>query len=208
MASVPVMVDFKGKQVVVIGGGKIAARRIRILQKAGARITVVSPSLDPELQSLAAQGKIRWKQKRFEPDDVNKAEVVIAATNDRDVNKWAVAHAPVATLINDAGNAENGDLMFPALLQKGRLSISVSTDGASPKLASRIITELSNQYDDAYGRYVDFLYECRQLLKQPAFTVDEKKEWLEKLLAEEYRTPEKQSEVLAFLKIRTGKPAR
>ncbi|MGG3964664.1 MULTISPECIES: NAD(P)-binding protein [Heyndrickxia] len=198
MVWVPVMVDLDGKQAVVIGGGKVAARRFRLLQEAGVCVTVVSPHLNDELQAMAQQRAFIWKQKTFEPEDIRQADVVVAATNDPETNSRIVAHAPAKALVNDAGHAGNGNLAFPAFFQKGRLSISVSTAGASPKLASKIANELSEHYDTTYAQYVDFLYECRQLLKQPQFSASEKSEWLEKLLGESYRQPEKQQEILSF----------
>ncbi|MGG3435234.1 NAD(P)-binding protein [Heyndrickxia coagulans] len=208
MAWVPVMVNLDGKQAVVIGGGKVAARRFRLLQEAGACVTVVSPHLNDELQVLAQQHAFIWKQKTFETEDIRGADVVVAATNDPETNSRIVAHAPAQALVNDAGHAGSGNLAFPAFFQKGRLSISVSTAGASPKLASRIVNELSGHYDTNYAQYVDFLYECRQLLKQPQFSASEKSEWLEKLLGEAYRKPEKQQEALSFFRSRMQGTAR
>ena len=72
---------------------------------------------------------------------------------------------------------KEGNITFPNQLRRGKLTISVSTDGASPKLAKQIIQNLAQTYDESYEDYIDFLYESRQLIKEKALTSSEKQSY-------------------------------
>ena len=84
------------------------------------------------------------------------ADLIIAATNDTNVNQSILQAKPDKALINMAGQALAGDVLLPSILRRGKLTISVSTQGASPKLASQILAELQQHFNSAYGDYVDF----------------------------------------------------
>lgn len=199
MSHYPFMLDLCNKKAVVIGGGPVALRKIRSLLKAKARIVVVSPEAVDGIQELADEGRLHWRRKRFEAEDVTDASVVFAATNDRKVNEAAAGAASAHQWVNVADRPELGNLHMPSVLKRGRLTIAVSTGGASPKLARRICNEISETYDDSYGGYVEFLSKCREIIKPANLSSQQKESLLIQLLEPKYRDEAHQKEMLLYL---------
>ncbi|WP_345242681.1 NAD(P)-binding protein [Pontibacillus salipaludis] len=191
MSQLPLMVEMTGLCAVVIGGGKVAWKRAKALVENGAMVTIVSPHLTDSLQELVSLGKIKWLDKRFEASDAREAFLLIVATDDEEVNERVLQEAAHIPLINDATNAERGNITFPGLFRRGKLTISVSTDGASPRLTSSILSKIREHYDD-YGPYVDFLYECRQQIKHSSMDEGEKRRLLHEIVEERYKDEEEQ----------------
>jgi precorrin-2 dehydrogenase / sirohydrochlorin ferrochelatase len=200
MSFIPIMMDFQNKEVVIVGGGEVAKKRLQLLANTGAHITVVSPDLLPELQALRERKVFTWKNKEFQAEDVSNAKVVIIATNNPAVNQYVRESAPKTAFVNHTENAERGNFIFPASLQRGKLTVSISTGGASPYLASNIKNQFESMFDDQYGIFVDFLYECRGLLKKSSLSHEERTAFLKEILKDEYRSTEKQKEILTQLK--------
>ncbi|WP_449536298.1 NAD(P)-binding protein [Ferdinandcohnia sp. Marseille-Q9671] len=200
MELTPLMVQLAGKNVVIVGGGRIAERRIQKLLGSGANLHVISPTLTDGLRSLCGKGLFIWQNKHFEPEDSKEAFLVIVATNDSMVNKTVVQSCASNTLVNMASEASEGNVQFPAHFKQGRLSISIATNGASPLLSGKIKRQLQIMYDKNYGEYVDFLYECRQLIKHSMFDEYEQKCILKDLLSDDYQNKMKQELALNLLK--------
>ncbi|OJF17223.1 MAG: hypothetical protein A6D91_04170 [Bacillaceae bacterium G1] len=158
----PVVLHIAGMPVTVVGGGRVAARKVEKLLAADARVTVISPQLHPKLAVWAEQGQIIWRPKRFAPEDILDARLVIAATDDPDVNRAVYEARQPHQWVNVVDRPDWCDFTVPATLRRGRLAISVSTGGASPELAKRITDELAERYDNVYADYVEFLARCRQ----------------------------------------------
>ncbi|MFC7062560.1 NAD(P)-binding protein [Halobacillus seohaensis] len=199
MTSIPLMIDLKNKKTVVIGGGTLAERRIRTLLEGEASIHVISPEIRSTLYSFFKQGLLQWSEKKFVPGDLKDAALIIVATNDSEINQSVVQHAPAHAWINAVERASDGDVHFPSYFKRGRLSISVSTGGASPTLASKIKKQLEEQYDDSYEAYLDFLFEARTLLKESSLSHEKKKTLLKQLVIEDFMDTEKQKEMLDWL---------
>ncbi|WP_085993111.1 NAD(P)-binding protein [Oceanobacillus senegalensis] len=200
MVLTPLMINLADKQVVIIGGGSVAERRVLSLKESGAVITLVSPEITDRLHSLRKRGLLRWKQKHFQSKDIHQAFLVIAATNDPEVNQSIKNNVPQETLLNIVDDGEKGDTEFPGTFRQGRLTISVSTGGASPILTSKIRKNLESMYGHSYGNYVDFLYVCRKLIKQSTLEKSEKKALLNDLLSKDFLNIEKQRDTLEFLR--------
>ncbi|MFA7746086.1 NAD(P)-binding protein [Salinicoccus roseus] len=200
MSFVPLMIDVTDRQIVIVGGGKIAERRVYALIDKGAVLKIISPTLSDSLLSLWNEGRIAWEKRPFEEDDINHASLIIAATNDRKVNDSIKTIAPKDSLLNMTGEARQGNVIFPSTMNRGRLTISVSTGGASPMLASKILKNLESEYDNRYESYIDFLHECRKLLKRSNIGQDEKNKMLKHILDEKYMDTEKQLETVEWLK--------
>ena len=199
MSYIPLMVDISQKQIVVIGGGKIAERRINLLKTYTKLIQIISPTLTNNLKQLVDKQEIQWRNKIFESSDVQDADLIITATNDTNVNQSILQAKPDKALINMAGQALAGDVLIPSILRRGKLTISVSTQGASPKLASQILAELQQHFNSTYGDYVDFLYECRQQVKRSSPSSEEKDRFLKQILNDKYLKITKQNEVRKWL---------
>ncbi|MFV8519332.1 NAD(P)-binding protein [Bacillus sp. SBS7] len=162
----PLTVRVEKKRVVVIGGGKVAGFKIIPLLKQGADIIVISPELDANLVKLVEEKKIRWYQRDYEKSDIKDAFLVVAASSDAVLNEQIAEDSAANQLVNVITNPESGNVHFPAAIHRGLLNVAVSTGGASPKFAKKIRDDIANKYDEAYGSYLDFLYEVRIKVKE------------------------------------------
>ena len=190
----PLVVNIEGQPAVVIGGGKIACRKIRKLLSAGAVITVVSPRLCSDVQNMVDEKLLKWKRKRFSPEDLKGAWIVIAATDDADTNRQVAQAAEPRQLVNVARPSKAGNVHFPALLQRGKLTVAVSTSGTSPGLAAHIRDELAAVLDDAYAGYLEFLSKCREWIENNVAAEKDRQRLLARLLDPKYKTSPKERE--------------
>jgi precorrin-2 dehydrogenase/sirohydrochlorin ferrochelatase len=158
----PIMLKLAGKKVVVVGGGRVAERKISGLIATKANITVVAPKISMEIQQLVENGKIDWLAKSFSIEDIEEAFMVFAATNEKDLNRKIKDAAEVCTLVTIADDPEVSDFHVPAKVQRGRLTVAVSTGGASPTLARKIRSQLEQEFDERYEDYLNFLFAARQ----------------------------------------------
>jgi len=163
---IPLHIDVKGKKVIVVGGGKIAYRRLCLFLAEGANITVISPNVVSEIEELFHLGKITWLEKKIELEDLKNAFFIIAATNDANINEWIAANIEENQLINIVSNAKLGNVTVPKTVKKGKLILSVSTSGASPKLSKEISEKLIEQFEDDFIDELDKLYVERELNKK------------------------------------------
>lgn len=196
MAVIPIMLDLQNKSIVVVGGGKIAKRRINSLLEAGAEITVVSPEILEDINDLSVKGKLTWKQKKVSTADFENAFLIIVATDDKSVNEFVIKHAPPNRLINSSFKAIDGNVHFPSHFKRGKLSIAISTNGASPLLAKKIKKDIASRYDENFEVYVDFLFEVRHILKKIDMSKHEKKRYLYEILEDHYHDTEHQKKLL------------
>ncbi|HAL09644.1 MAG TPA: NAD(P)-binding protein [Staphylococcus sp.] len=208
MAYVPLNIDLTNKQIKVIGGGKIAERRVKALLDSDATIHVISPDLTGNLYQLYLDEKIIWYKKSFESKDLDNAELIISATNQEEVNDVIKKSAPIHSLINMVGDAQGGNVIFPGTLKRGKLQISVTSTGASPKLVSNILNDLDKQYPIDYAEYVDFLYECRIIIKSLDLEKAKKNQLLESILSDQYFDEDEQEKLTNWLKRQPKKRAR
>ncbi|MFT8320256.1 MAG: NAD(P)-binding protein [Bacillus sp. (in: firmicutes)] len=184
------MVNMKNKECVIVGGGKVALRKTSALLKEKANITIISPEVCSELEKLGAEGEVKIVKRKAVDEDFTFAFYVIAATNDEHINKKIAAKLEKTKLVNIASSTTEGNCHVPASLQKGKLMLAVSTNGASPMLAKKIRDEWSSTYDDDFERYVDFLNEARQTIKQLEFPAKHKRELLQEIIDEKYKNSE------------------
>jgi precorrin-2 dehydrogenase/sirohydrochlorin ferrochelatase len=162
---IPLLINVKNKNVLIVGGGKIALRRLLLFLEEGAVVTVVSPVAAPEIIELSKLNQINWLEKKVEITDLQHAFIIIAATNDSKINEWIAENVSENQLVNVVSSAEKGNVTVPKSVKKGRLTLAVSTNGASPRLASQICNQLSNQFDDRFIKELDQLYENRVIKK-------------------------------------------
>jgi precorrin-2 dehydrogenase / sirohydrochlorin ferrochelatase len=200
MSTIPLMIDLNDKRIIVVGGGKVAERRIHSLLGTSARIQVISPDVTETIHDLHLTGKLIWKKKYFDPEDLGDSFLILIATNNGEVNKQIIESAPKNTLINSAVAAKKGDVHFPIRLQRGKLCIAISTNGASPLLAKKIKEEVSSVYDEKYEGYVDFLYEARQLIKTSDLPSEQKRNLLKMLLSDAIFDPKEQESWIKIFK--------
>jgi precorrin-2 dehydrogenase / sirohydrochlorin ferrochelatase len=133
----PIALLAERRRCVVVGGGKVAAHKVALLLDGGAEVTVVSPELGETLAGLVGAGRVTHVQRTFEPDDLQDALIVFAATDNKDANAAvldACRERGVLCCRVDSG-WRDGDFMTPAIVRSGDLTVSVSTGGRSCRQA-------------------------------------------------------------------------
>jgi precorrin-2 dehydrogenase/sirohydrochlorin ferrochelatase len=143
----PLFLDLTGQPVTVIGAGKVAARKIRSLLNAGARVTVISP------RATRLPESVHWLRRRYRGGDLAGARLVVAATDDLRVNQLVCAEAKRRRqLVNCIAPPLAGNFFVPAVARRGGIAIAISTDGRSPALAKRLRQELEQLLRTRYPR--------------------------------------------------------
>jgi precorrin-2 dehydrogenase / sirohydrochlorin ferrochelatase len=174
----PIFLDMRGRRCAVVGGGRVAERKVRALLRAGASVHVISPSVTPRLALLAARKKIDVTPRVFRPADLEgpalsewasahgvRPTLVFAATDDPEAQKAVRKHASaIGALVNTSDNARESDFILPASFAQGDLLVAVSTSGASPALARRLRRQLQVTIGREYRGHVQFLREARKLV--------------------------------------------
>ena len=190
----PIMLQLDGKKVVVIGGGKVAERKVIGLLGTGAQVAVVSPEATKEIQTLFLDGKIVWLKKFFSGEDLQDAALIFAATDDKDLNQSVKSLAGIHQLVTIADDPDHSDFHLPAHVQRGRLSIAVSTGGASPILAKKLRAELEQQFDERYAEYIDFLFAARQWILKEVEDPSLKRKLLTVIVSEDFLNSQNRAE--------------
>ena len=161
----PINIDLRDRSVVIVGGGKVAARKARRLLLAGARVTVVAPRLEPSLAALAAKGRVRHQERGYRPGDLSGALLAFAATDDPQLNLLVAEEAKERGILADVVDApRKSGFTTPAVLERGDLLITVSTGGASPVLSRQIVAELEPLFGAEYAEAVALLGAFREKL--------------------------------------------
>lgn len=157
----PVYLDVKGKKCVIVGGGNVAYRKACSLKEAGAKVTVISPDICPEMSNEKGLTLIN---KNYNENCLDGAMLVIAATDDEEVNKKVSLDAGKRNIIiNVVDRPELCTFIVPATVKRGEFCISISTGGASPALAKNIRKELEVVFGPEYEGYVNLLNKMRDI---------------------------------------------
>ena len=158
----PINLNLVGRRCLVIGGGKVAERKVAALLKSGAAVTVISPTLTANLAAWLATGCFCYKAEAFSPAEVQGYLLVLCTTDLPAVNEQAAQLAKAAgALVNVADRPDLCDFTIPARLLQGNLSITVSTSGQSPALARLLRDELAKQYGQEYADYLEIVARLR-----------------------------------------------
>ena len=167
MDYLPIFLKVEGRPCLVVGGGKVAARKVALLHRAGATITTVSPVLCSELRTLLEQGVITHMAHEFQDEDLDEAVLVIAATDDEVVNRRVLELARSRRiLVNVVDSPDLCSFIMPSIIDRSPVQIAVSTGGASPVLARLLRSQLESFIPAAYGRLAKLVDEYRQRVKQ------------------------------------------
>ena len=163
----PIYLNLKNRLCVVVGGGEVAERKVKSLVACDARVLVISPELNQELQELYQKGLIRYRRGNFSREDLSEACLVIGATDSRQTNSEIAEQArKQGILVNIVDNPEECDFIVPATVERGDLLIGISTGGKSPALARNIREELEERYGEEYAEFLNLMGELREVLKK------------------------------------------
>ncbi|MGB3082443.1 MAG: bifunctional precorrin-2 dehydrogenase/sirohydrochlorin ferrochelatase [Candidatus Omnitrophota bacterium] len=149
MKYLPVAVNLKYRRTVVVGGGKVALRKIRNFLNAGAFVHVVSPSLDKKVKDLYKTGKITWTRRDVRKDDISDAALIVSATNDEKTNEYVSQLARKKGIpVNVVDQPKISDFISPAVVRSKKAIIAVYTDGKDPVLSRDIKNFLKEKWDE------------------------------------------------------------
>ncbi len=169
----PVFLNLKDKRTIVIGGGDVAERKVLSLIRAGASVTVVSPTLTDKLSSLKDREVIEHIGREYREGDLEGAFLVIAATSDMKVNQKVFADAGNIP-VNVVDVPDLCSFIVPSVVERGPLTIAVSTSGISPALSKTIRKELEDIYPEGLVEFLEHLSRIRDDLKRSGLPEDER----------------------------------
>src|SRR5690242_13184537 len=166
MGHLPIFLEVSGRRCVVVGGGAVAARKVAGLLEAGAKVVVISPHLNDALAALARAGRIRHIKRVYQVRDMEGAMLVYAATDDAQLHRRLYDEAGShGILINVADVPSLCTFIAPAVMTRGALKIAVSTGGASPSMAARIVARLNRMFGEEYAVTLELLRAARRRLR-------------------------------------------
>ena len=165
----PMMIKLGGRRCLVVGGGKVAAAKIRSLLVCGAQVTVVSPEVGNKIRLLAAKGELFWRRRLFSPRDLRGVFLAIAATDSVAINESVFRCCQARKILcNSVDDPDHCDFFYPAVVRRGPLLIAVSTSGRSPALAAELRRELDRRFGSEWAGFVEQVGKQRQkILRTP-----------------------------------------
>ncbi len=169
----PIFLDVKNKACLVVGGGKVGARKAATLAKCGAIVKVVSDHFSVGFNDLKITG-IDLAKKKYEKKDIKGMFLVFAATNNADLNRQIKKDATVLNILCNVADApKNSDFILPSLVDRGDLVLAVSTSGSSPAMAKRIRKDLEHQFGPEYSRFLILMGNIRKKILSSGHAPDE-----------------------------------
>ena len=179
----PLFADLLGRRCVVVGGGRIAQRKVTTLLKHGARVTVISPSVTKRLASYARRGTIRHAPRRFKPCDLEGAWLAYAATDDHQINTLVFRTAQrMRVFTNVVDQPALCSFIAPAIFTRGPLTVAVSTGGASPSLAKKVRDEVGRTVGAHYVPMLQLLTDLRPVAKRKLPSYADRKRYFDRLV--------------------------
>lgn len=161
----PVCLEIAGRLCLVVGGGKVAERKAKTLLACSGRVTVISPELTDGLAALKDDGALAWVDRHYRDGDLEGAFLVIAATDDPEVQNRINDEANKKNiLLNVADVPQKCNFILPATVRRGDLTVSVSTGGKSPALAKQLRRELEQRFGPEYKIFITLLGRLRPLI--------------------------------------------
>ncbi len=179
----PAFINLCGKNCIVIGGGKVAERKIASLLNAGSEVTVISPDLTNTLERHKKNGRIKHIKRNYKKGDLKNAFLVIAATSDEKINKMVSKDAPF--LVNVVDRPELANFIVPSVVSRGPMTIAISTSGASPAMARAVRKELELLYNKDFGRFITFLGQLRKKVMRDIPANRERERFLKEVASKE-----------------------
>lgn len=179
----PAFINLKNKKAVVVGGGKVAERKVRSLVRAGANVKVISPDITKPLEKLRENGKLRHLHRKYVKRDLKNAFIVIAATSSAETNTKIAGESE--NLVNIVNTPSEGNYIVPSIVNRGPLTIAISTEGASPAVSKTIRKEVEKHYRKEFTDYMRFLEVMREKAVAEITDSNRRRKFLKSLASEE-----------------------
>lgn len=183
MDYLPIFIDLRGRFCLLVGGGGVARRKAETLLRAGARLRLVAPQIDPALALLVQQQGGELLQRAFLPQDIEGARLVVAATDDETVNQQVCAEARLRDVpVNVVDQPLLCDFIFPSIVDRDPLIVAVSSGGRAPLLARLLRARLETTIPVAYGRLAAWMGRLRPRVKAKIAGIDARRRFWEEIL--------------------------
>ena len=179
----PILVDLQGKKALVVGGGKVAQRKIESLLEYGASVHVIARELTAELEQLRSRKRIELLGGEFSEAHLEGAFLVIAATDNALLNRRVSQEAQKrGLLVNAVDQPADCNFIVPSVLSRGDLLIAVSTSGKSPAFARKVRLELDQHFGEEYGFFLNLMGNLRKEILRLGLSQEENKRAFEELV--------------------------
>lgn len=180
----PIYIDIEDRDVVIIGGGNVCARKAETMMKYGARVTIVSPEFTEEIEGWARDGQLALKRKTYDESDVEGAVLVIASTDHQSVNEQVAADCRRRKIpVNVVDVTPLCEFIVPAIIEKGSIQIAISTGGKSPAIARTLKEDLQRSIGPEYAEINDVLATLREGAKAVLPTDVDRKRFFDGIIA-------------------------
>jgi precorrin-2 dehydrogenase / sirohydrochlorin ferrochelatase len=180
----PIFLDIEDHDVVIIGGGPVCERKAETMMKYGARVTIVAPDLTEQIRQWAAAGVLKIRQKKYEANDIDGASIVIASTDDEDVNTRVASDCRKRKIpVNVVDVTHLCEFIVPAIVEQGSIQLAVSTGGKSPALARTLKEDLQKFVGPEYAEINDLLGTLRPSAKKVLPTDVDRKRFFDGIIA-------------------------
>jgi precorrin-2 dehydrogenase/sirohydrochlorin ferrochelatase len=161
----PISLDIQNRKCLVVGGGSVGTRKVITLLECGATVSVVSIEATEKLQELSTNGQIRLERRPFKTSDLHGKFLVMGATDNSEINRHIYAEAQcLGVLCNIADHPEACDFILPAIVNRGDLTIAISTSGKSPAFAKKLRKDLEKEFGTEYADFLKLMGEIRKKL--------------------------------------------
>ncbi len=179
----PVNLDVRNRDCLVVGGGRVAERKVKTLIECGAKVLLITRDATGRLKALASDGLIDLRLRDYQPSDIDGKLLVFSATDDEETNQRISQDATKqGALCNVADRPEACSFVLPAIVRQGFLLITISTSNKSPALAKRIRQRLEKEFGPEYDVLLKLMSAIRQKLLGQAKSPEAHKEMFERLL--------------------------
>ena len=179
----PVYLKLSARKCIVIGGGKVAERKVKSLLDCGAEVWVISPEFTEWLEEASARREVVSLRRNYTTGDLEDAFLVIGATDDNETNdRIAEECSNRNILVNIVDDPARCNFIVPAVIRQGPLSISISTDGRSPMLARRIREELEKSFGEEYREFLELMGNIREHVINSVPDQEKRKDVFERLV--------------------------
>ncbi len=179
----PINMSLAGKLCLIVGGGKVAERKVASLLEYEPFLRLVSPQAEESIQQWASEGSLCWIPRDFEIADLDQVFMVFIATNNTNVNREIAGLCRTrGILVNAVDDPPNCDFFVPSVLRRDSLVVAISTEGKSPMYAARLRREMEAIITEEHGKFVDMLGQIRQEIKSSHLNIAQRKQILDKLV--------------------------
>ncbi len=183
----PIFLDLNNKAVLVVGGGEVACRKVDMLLRAGANVTVVSPTIHPHLLALAQEEALLWVKAFYQSDMLHDYVQVWATTDNPELNHKVHHDAKKQNImVNVVDDKPYCDFITPSMINRGRIQVAISSGGASPVLIRYLREKLESVLPQNLSTLADFGASKRNSIKAALPSVDERRKFWERF----YSSPE------------------